>query len=99
MKQHGMRQALVRVYVRPVNDEDYPAGLARSIHIACKTGDAEWKAFNKNYGILFAEGSVSDKNTIVPKGIRNPGIFRMENGAIGICGTGGPERADPRSSV
>ena len=95
MKQHGMRQALVRVYVRPVNDEDYPAGLARSIHIACKTGDAEWKAFNKNYGILFAEGSVSARNTIVPKGIRNPGIFRMENGTIGICGERVHENGEP----
>ena len=42
MKQHDAHQAAVRVFVRPVNAEDYPAGLANSIHIACKTGEADW---------------------------------------------------------
>ena len=85
MKQHDAHQAAVRVFVRPVNAEDYPAGLANSIHIACKTGEADWQVFNKNYGILFAEGLISGDNTIIPIGVRNPGIFQMDNGIIGIC--------------
>ena len=85
MKQRDTHQAAVRVFVRSVNAEDYPAGLANSIHIACKTGETEWQVFNKNYGILFAEGLISGNNTIIPMGVRNPGIFQMENGIIGIC--------------
>lgn len=80
------RQARVRVYTRPVRPEDYPEGLARSIHIACFTEKTGERALNRNYGILFAEGTISPENTIVPMGIRNPGIFRMEDGAIGIIG-------------
>ena len=80
------RQAAVRVYTRPVQPEDYPEGLANSIHIACVTEQTGEHALNRNYGILFAEGMISPENTIVPMGIRNPGIFRMEDGAIGIFG-------------
>ena len=95
MKKHGAHQAAARVFVRPVNAEDYPAGLANSIHIACKTGEAEWKVFNRNYGILFAEGLISGNNTIIPMGIRNPGIFQMDNGIIGICAERIHENGDP----
>ena len=60
----------IRVYTRPVNDENYPEGLARSIHFAYEN-DGESKPFHKNYGILFAEGRISGENTIVPVGVRN----------------------------
>ena len=73
----------IRVYTRPVNDENYPEGLARSIHFAYEN-DGESKPFHKNYGILFAEGRISGENTIVPVGVRNPGIFRMPDGTVGI---------------
>ena len=76
----------IYVYTRPVLTESYPDGLARSIHIAAETEEEIRKPFNQNYGILFAEGTVSEENTIVPMGIRNPGIFRMEDGTIGITG-------------
>ena len=95
MKQHDAHQAAVRVFVRPVNAEDYPAGLANSIHIACKTGEADWQVFNKNYGILFAEGLISGDNTIIPIGVRNPGIFQMDNGIIGICAERIHENGEP----
>ncbi len=95
MKQHDAHQAIVRVFVRPVNAEDYPAGLANSIHIACKAGEAQWQVFNKNYGILFAEGLISDHNTIIPMGVRNPGIFQMDNGIIGICAERIHEKGEP----
>lgn len=75
----------IRVYTRPVDPESYPEGLANSIHIASVTG-TELHPFNRNYGILFAEGSVSEQNTILPAGIRNPVAFRMADGVIGIAG-------------
>ena len=77
--------AVIRVYTRPVSAESYPEGLARSVHLAFEAEDTGIVPFNKNYGILFAEGRVSDTNTIVPAGVRNPGIFRTEDGMIFIC--------------
>ena len=76
----------IRVYTRPVDPESYPAGLANSVHLAVETEDGGVRPLNRNYGILFAKGSVSADNTIVPKGIRNPGILSLGGGVIGITG-------------
>ena len=78
-------EALIHVYTRPVDPDAYPEGLANSVHLAFEAADSGRIPFNKNYGMLFAEGRISDRNTIVPVGVRNPGIFRMADGAIGIC--------------
>ena len=88
-------QAVIHVYTRPVNADDYPAGLANSIHLACETKDGGLKPFNKNYGILFAKGMISGENTIIPLGIRHPGIFRMQDGKIGIFGERIRENGEP----
>ena len=77
-------QARIRVYTRNADPEAYPEGLARSIHIACETEGEGMIPFHRNYGILFAEGRIAEDNTIIPLGVRNPGIFRMEDGTIGI---------------
>ena len=77
--------AVLHVCTRPVSEEDYPAGLANSVHLALETEDTGRIPFNKNYGVLFAEGRVSAENTIVPLGVRNPGIFRAEDGTVCIC--------------
>ena len=78
-------QAVIHVYTRPVNAENYPEGLANSVHLSFEAKDTGILPFNKNYGILFAEGRVSEANTIVPLGVRSPGIFRAEDGSIVIC--------------
>ena len=83
---HLQGSCVIHVYTRPVDDLCYPEGLARSIHIACETENGEIHPFNKDYGILFAEGRISDQNTIIPAGVRNPGIFQTENGFICITG-------------
>ena len=88
-----MDKAVIRVYTRPVNDENYPAGLAHSIHISCCTGETN-EPFNKNYGILFAEGLVSDDNTIIPLGVSDPKIFCTNEG---ICITGRRVTEDGRN--
>lgn len=78
-------QAVIHVYTRPVSAESYPEGLAHSVHLAFEAPDTGLVPFHKNYGILFAEGRVSPNNTIVPAGVRNPGIFQLADGVIGIC--------------
>ena len=80
------RGAEIRVYTRDVQPGCYPEGLARSVHIACRTESGDWEPLNRNYGILFAEGLISQQNTIVPMGVRNPGVFRTADGSIGIAG-------------
>ena len=79
-------KAEIRVYTRQVEPDCYPEGLARSVHLACRVVEGGWELLNRNYGVLFAQGRVSERNTIVPVGVRNPGIFRMADGAIGITG-------------
>ena len=75
----------VFVYTRPVNPESYPEGLARSVHLACESEAGLRLPFNRNYGILFAEGRISPENTIIPAGVRSPVIFQAEDGWIGIA--------------
>ena len=76
--------AILRVYTRPVNTGNYPAGLANSIHFECATDDTGYIPFNKNYGILFAEGNISPQNIIIPFGVKEPKLFYMEDSSIGI---------------
>lgn len=75
----------VRVYTKEPDPSCYPEGLAFSVHLACETERGGWQPLNRDYGILFAEGTISERNTIVPMGVRNPAIFRLEDGRIGIA--------------
>ena len=88
-------RAKIRVYTRPANDEDNPAGLANCIRIAFEADDTGTVPFQHDEGILFAEGRISGRNTIVPLGIRNPGIFRTADGMICICGERIYENGEP----
>jgi len=93
------RRVKIRVYTRPVDPDCYPAGLANSIHLSVMADNAQPIPFNKNYGILFAEGRIAPDNTIVPLGIRSPRIFQLPDGVIGICGERILENGDPDPSV
>ena len=76
--------ARVRVYTREADPDSYPEGLARSVHLACDPDGTGLRPVNRDCGILFAEGTVSARNTIVPMGVRDPGIVRLADGTIGI---------------
>ncbi|MBO4900416.1 MAG: family 43 glycosylhydrolase [Lachnospiraceae bacterium] len=76
----------IRVYTRPVDKTSYPEGLANSIHFACVSGDGSDIPWNKNYGILFVRGEISEDNTIIPMGIQTPCIFHIDEKRIGIAG-------------
>ena len=87
--------AVIHVYTRPVDPDSYPEGLARSIHLAFEAPDTGRIPFHKDYGILFARGRVSAENTIIPAGIRNPGIFQDADGSFCICGERTREDGQP----
>ncbi len=71
------------VYTR-TSEEYYPAGLANSIHFSFTLDSNEKQCLNRNYGILFAKAVVLDDNTLLPLGVKNPRIFVMNDGYIGI---------------
>ncbi|MBO7355202.1 MAG: family 43 glycosylhydrolase [Lachnospiraceae bacterium] len=77
--------AKVYVYTREVREEDYPAGLARSVHFASEAEGGGKQSWNRDYGILFASGIITDKNTICPMGVKDPVIFMTGDGEICIC--------------
>ena len=74
----------IMVYTRGIIKGEYPEGLAHSIHLAYSKDGKYYKALNKNYGILFAPGTISSEDTIRPKGIKNPWVFSMTPGLYGI---------------
>ncbi len=72
------------LYTREVLPEEYPDGLARSIHLAYSRDGKCYQALHDNYGILFAPGLISEKDTIVPKGLKHPEVFELPGGRYGI---------------
>lgn len=81
-----MSGILFRVYtVRPDPDR-YPAGLANAVHLACRRPGEEWQLLNRDYGILFPRGGVSAEDTIIPAGIRDPGLADLGDGRIAVRG-------------
>lgn len=77
--------ARLLVYTRKAQEGSYPPGLAGSIHFAVSRDGIHYAPLHKNYGILFAEGEISDDNTIVPKGVKEPFVFPMGEGEYGIA--------------
>ena len=75
----------IYVYTRKVEKDSYPEGLAESVHFAVAEEGKEKCPWNKNYGMLFAKAEIADDNTIVPMGVRNPVIFKMDDGMIGVA--------------
>ena len=67
-----MEKAYIKVFTREPQTIGYPKGLAYSVHFACRIGDGEFQAWNKNYGILFAKGEISPENTIIPMALKHP---------------------------
>ena len=78
------KRAWLMAYIRNVSSEDYPEGLAYSVHLAYSRDGEQYLALNGNYGILFAEAEISKEDTIVPKGVKNPRILRLPQGGFGI---------------
>ncbi|MCI8798438.1 MAG: family 43 glycosylhydrolase [Lachnospiraceae bacterium] len=90
-------KAKLLVYTREVSPKDYPDGLARSVHLAVSRDGEHWQALHQNYGILFAEAEISPEDTIVPKCVANPRVFRLSEGEYGILADRVNEDGSPES--
>ena len=75
-------QAYLMVYTRAEDaaEDSYPDGLARSIHMAYSTDGENFTPMFSNYGILFAKAEVTAENTLVPKCVKEPWVFKREEG-------------------
>ena len=90
-----MQSVLFSVYTKQTDPEFYPAGLANSVHLAYQRPGEDPQPLNRDYGILFAKGTVSPEDTIVPAGVSNPVIFIPEEGGFGIYGRLVDEAGNP----
>ncbi|MDF2485079.1 MAG: hypothetical protein K0R46_1247 [Herbinix sp.] len=77
------QNSLIMIYTRKPKDE-YTESLSNSIHFAYTDGIGDFQPLNQNYGILFALATVDEQNVIHEKGLKNPYLFRMEDGTFGI---------------
>ncbi|WP_455620135.1 family 43 glycosylhydrolase [Eisenbergiella sp.] len=97
------KEARIMVYTRETDAAQYPAGLSRSIHLACSRDGKYYEPLNNNYGILFAEAAVDEADVIHAKGVKNPRIFAMPEGGFGIIAVrvneDGSADEDSRGSV
>lgn len=73
----------ILIYTRQPQNE-YTDSLGNSIHFAYCEGADDFKPLNENYGILFALGTIDEKNVIQEKGLKNPYLFRTAEGSFGI---------------
>lgn len=79
------KKARIMVYTRETMTEEYPDGLARSIHLAYSLDGKNYEAMNGNYGILFAKAVLSEEDTICPKGVRDPRVLSLPQGGFVIA--------------
>lgn len=85
MKQiYRQKESELLIYTRHPDREQYPDGLARSIHFGWSKDGRIYQPLNRNYGILFAEAVINRNNTICAKGLKNPWVFEMAGGSYGI---------------
>ncbi|MCR5503846.1 MAG: family 43 glycosylhydrolase [Lachnospiraceae bacterium] len=84
----------ITVYTRNINSDEYPFGLAKAVHFSIGK-EGRRIPLNRNYGILFAPGDISEANTIIPLGIDEPRIYRSHDGSIMVCGRRITESGQP----
>lgn len=74
----------ILVYTRKPVDPVYPTALAHSVHLAYSKDGVSYEALNQNYGIVFATATIRPNNTLYPKAVKKPYLFRTANGTFGI---------------
>ena len=80
---NDMKKARILIYTRKSQNE-YTESLANSIHLAYSEGEEDFKPLNLNYGILFATATIDSQNVIQEKGLKNPYLFRTNDGNFAI---------------
>jgi len=91
------KKAELIVYTRGASCKEYPEGLAYSVHFACSRDGGPFMALHLNYGILYAQAEISAKDTIVPKCVKNPVVFRLGQGEYGILADRVEEDGSPET--
>lgn len=79
-----MAEVWLKVYTREPDSDGYSIDLANSVHMAYSVDGKDYVPFYNNYGILFAKGSITGKNTIHCKGLKNPCVFQTAGGSYVI---------------
>jgi GH43 family beta-xylosidase len=80
---NAQQNAKILIYTRkPV--KEYTESLSNSIHLAYSDGQGDFTPLHQNYGVLFTLAAIDSQNVIQEKGLKNPYIFRTENGSFGI---------------
>lgn len=87
------KKAYLKVYTRG-RGENYPDGLANSIHIAYSIDGKQFTPFHKNYGILFAKAEILPDDTLLPKGLAKPFLFAAEDKGFYIMAVQTHENGD-----
>lgn len=77
-------KAMLLVYTRKPCADSYPDGLAHSVHLASSRDGVHFLPLHNNYGMLFAEACIDEKDRIVPKGVKNPRVFACPEGGFGV---------------
>ena len=77
--------SLLSIYNRETDKDRYPFGLASAVHFSIEI-NGKTIALNNNYGILFVKGEISEENTIIPLGLEDPVILRMDDDSVCIAG-------------
>ena len=78
------KKGSVLIYTRTPVEGSYSTYLAYSAHFAYSGDGKNYRALNRNYGILYASATIGPRNTLREKGLKKPYLFRTAGGSFGI---------------
>ncbi|MFT4076942.1 MAG: family 43 glycosylhydrolase [Asticcacaulis sp.] len=61
--------------------------IARSLHLALGSSEADARPLNANYGVLFAIGEYIALDRVELRGIASPSLFYFADGSLGVIAT------------
>ncbi len=97
------QKGLLLVYTREPVEGSYPRSLGNSVHMAYSDDGTDYRPFNSNYGMLFATATISQRNTIIEKGLKNPYLFYTSDDTFAIIAVrvdaGGNEDEESKGSI
>lgn len=88
------KKGYLKVYTRESDKDNYPYGLAFSIHMSYSENGKIFAPLHKNYGILFAEAIIMPNDTLSPRGVKEPKAFTLKDGGFGIAAVRVMENGD-----
>lgn len=80
----AQKKGSILIYTRTPVEGSYSTFLANSAHFAYSDDGKNYRALNRNYGILYAYGTIDSRNIIREKGLKKPFLFRTADDGFGI---------------